>query len=232
VTNDEGLTNLIHTIDANGENEAFLVEGFDPTWSPDGTQLAYVSGSGIVGSGAVGGIFVINADGTNATLRLSHDFAAPPPGTGTPGQRYRVIFPSWSPDGSSIAFTRENLVDGRDTYVMSATGSSVPSLAVEGGSGAAWSPDSTRLAYVRGAFLASITLGVSGETIHATNFPSIISKPAWSADGRSIIFSAAAGNFTRIFIVRDGLPPVQLIPEAFSPPSPYADLDPARSWAD
>src|SRR6185436_14416778 len=46
----------IFTIDANGENRAFLVEGFDPTWSPDGTQLAYVSGTGIVGSGAVGGI--------------------------------------------------------------------------------------------------------------------------------------------------------------------------------
>ena len=39
-------------------NAQRLVEGHDPSWSPDGSRLAYV--------GKDGGLWLINADGTGA----------------------------------------------------------------------------------------------------------------------------------------------------------------------
>jgi Tol biopolymer transport system component len=220
----------IFTIDADGENEEFLVEGREPTWSPDGTQLAYVDGSGFLGLPVVGGIFVINADGTNPTLRLSHAFAEPPPCC-TDMDVYGVFFPAWSPDGSRIAFTRLGPLEV-DIYVMSATGSAAPSFAIEGASLAAWSPDSTRLAYLRlPATIASRTLGVAGETVHATVGNVGFSRPGWSPDGRSIIYTSAnAIGLARIFVTRDGLPPTQLIPDAPGPT--YGDSTADWSWAD
>jgi hypothetical protein len=94
-------------------------------------------------------------------------------------------------------------------------------------------PRRTRIVYTRSGVIASITLGVSGETVHVSDFLGV-NGPAWGPDGRSIIFSGSPTlpTFDRIFIVRDGLPPVQVIPEATNPQDPlYVDLAPVWSWA-
>lgn len=56
----------------------------EPSWSPNGTRLAYS-----VGGGRAGGVFVMNADGS-----ASREMTACPSG----GE-----YPAWSPDGRSIA---------------------------------------------------------------------------------------------------------------------------------
>jgi dipeptidyl aminopeptidase/acylaminoacyl peptidase len=63
-------------------------ESADPTWSPDGTRLAYTRSTA-----GNSDLWVVNADGT-----------APRAVTSTAGSLGREMHPAWSPDGTSIAF--------------------------------------------------------------------------------------------------------------------------------
>jgi TolB protein len=63
----------------------------DPAWSPDGTQIAFVSRREKM-EGRRDTIYLMNADGTGRTVLTTE---------GTPDSG-----PTWSPDGSAIAFIR------------------------------------------------------------------------------------------------------------------------------
>lgn len=62
-----------------------ITNGIDPSWSPDGTQIAFTRWYEPVG------LYVINADGTNEARVWN-------------GQRFQS--PRWNPDGKRIAFTQ------------------------------------------------------------------------------------------------------------------------------
>ncbi len=220
----------IYVIDANGANERFLRAGGSPTWSPDGTRIAFSTGSG-----TGGGVHIMNADGSNATLLVSNEFASP-----GWGFEYGVFSPAWSPDGQRIAFVRANYDEGFAIYTTNADGSGSPTPLPGNGFAQdrpAWSPDGSRVAFETGSYsgdeVASVTLSGSDFRVHVTNETGYAGDPAWSPDGRSLLFTrnSPRGTPTRISIVREDGSVGQLIPEAQSPAnSDYRDRDPAWSW--
>lgn len=127
----------IHVVNADGTEDRVvgeLIQGehyYSASFSPDGTEILYDAGTN-----SMFDIFVMNADGTHAERLTS---------TGTD------YSPSWSPDGSQIAFARRGHTGGSDIYAMDADGSNVRRL-TQGGAGVTnrnptWSPDGTRIAY-------------------------------------------------------------------------------------
>ena len=84
----------IYVMNADGSNRTrltndALIDGV-PAWSPDGTKIVFMSGTGSLMDPNSFEIFVINADGSNRT-RLTNN-------TVVDGQ------PSFSPDGTKILF--------------------------------------------------------------------------------------------------------------------------------
>jgi TolB protein len=100
-------------------------------WSPDGSTVAYVSGSG--------DLYRIRADGAPSTVKKLANGAADP---------------DWSPNGKLLVFTRYNSKNNSTTvHRISATGSGLRKLADFGANSttanAAWSPNGKLISYSR-----------------------------------------------------------------------------------
>ncbi len=130
----------IHSVAADGKDLRNLTRhpagDLDPVWSPDGTRIAFVSNR--EGSAEV---YLMDTDG-GAVTRLTD-------GGGSQ--------PTWSPDGKRIAFTRSDSI-----YVTDIDAGSIPvrltrpqsdpdpaRQTVIGDSVPTWSPDGSRIAFVR-----------------------------------------------------------------------------------
>ena len=98
-----------------------VAEKWNPRWSPDGQRIVYY---GAVEQGK-DSVYVMNADGSgHRTLRAG-------------------IWPSWSHDGSRILFVQD-----KDLYEMPADGTNQSKLLEDVVIGR-WSPDGTKLAFIR-----------------------------------------------------------------------------------
>ena len=110
---------------------------YNPTYSPDGTQIAYFDGAGASREGLVHQLRVMNADGSDSRILvddLEADTAWSPD-----GDIYNL---AWSPDGERLAFGLRS----KGIYVVGADGSGL-TLAIPGGAYPYWSPDGTRIAF-------------------------------------------------------------------------------------
>jgi Tol biopolymer transport system component len=147
-----------------------------PSFSPDGTRIAY---------GASGGIWTVGVDGTSPTrlAAFGND-------------------PTWSPDGSRIAFV--SVANGH-MYVVGAAGGEPADLTDALGLRAAtfpsWSPDGRRLAFEvgppQGPAIGVVELATGAARYYpglgvAQSGPGTWSRIAWVPDGSAVYATSTA----------------------------------------
>jgi Tol biopolymer transport system component len=212
-------TSHIYVINADGTGITALTRetDFRPVWSPDGKKIVFGSVRDKAPS-----IYVMNTNGS-AQTRL------------TAGNTVDTGPLSWSPDSRQIAFA-----DLRDNgsipqiYTMGANGASQlrvrPDVDTQIETDPAWSPDGTRIAFVRRSQTATdlFLMNPDGSgLVNLTNTPAAPkSSPTWSPDGKRIAFvskgdvfaiSAGGGVINRLTLLGNVVsaswgPPAHTIP--------------------
>jgi Big-like domain-containing protein/WD40 repeat protein len=168
-----------------------------PTWSPDGSQLA------------VEFIRAVFYDDINHWTDFSSDLyvlvvGEEPRALTTDGQSRK---PSWSPDGSRIAFVkRPAQYSGSHIYVIGADGGSPTRLTQREGlyDTPRWSPDGGRLAFsdLNNTQHDVYVMNADGTALrNITSHAGYDAEPSWSPDGGKIAFiSDRQGGRTELFV--------------------------------
>ena len=160
----------------------------NPAWSPDGTQIAFISNRDYLFA-----VWVMNADGSNARLVTDKVIDA--------GE------PAWSPDGGKIAFSggaRGSVmmtIPSVNIYVVNLDGSGLTQLTRDSGMNGnpAWSPDGKQIAFNRTHGPVSQTklwiMNADGSDQRILPNPQdttdtgfLGAQPKWSPDGTKILF--------------------------------------------
>jgi Tol biopolymer transport system component len=180
---------VVHA-DGTGEFPITQTSEFEdwPGWSPDGTRAMFTRT--YLASGHAINEIVIRAVTPTAYLQ--------PPEADTVVFRHEsnsseflILNPTWSPDGSRVAFTSD--LDGaRQLYTVRVDGSDLTKLTTAGGSGRpAWSPDSSRIAYQQNRVDGCVWLvDASGDHSQAVAGDHCTDGPvAWSPDGTMVAWA-------------------------------------------
>jgi Tol biopolymer transport system component len=110
---------------------------------------------------------------------------------------FDLLFYSWSPDGSQIAFQRAPTADGpRFIHVVSAAGGEARAVTSGESVGAYWSPDGRSIAFLDGSDPAGATLNVVGSDGAGLRTLSDSGSGAfrWSPDGGKILLATEEGS--------------------------------------
>jgi eukaryotic-like serine/threonine-protein kinase len=168
-------------------------DGFNPTWSPDGKSLAYTS--------IPMELRPQNSIGVSQLWVMAVDASTPP----------RKIYdgdatmPSWSPNGTRIAFNQSLSID-RHVSVLTVPAGGGEAVLVEGAAGEiawnpVWAPDGRHLYFIsnRGGSPNIWRIALDETTGIPRGAPQSITTPAAvvahlsvSADGRQISYSAVS----------------------------------------
>jgi TolB protein len=217
----------IWTIGPAGETPAHVagtVEGDEhPTWSPDGSRIAFVRVQGANSAG----IFIVDSDGGVPVLI---------PGTAGFGE------PSWSPDGRRIAATTQRFW-GDEIATFAPDGTDLRELTndIHEDLDPDWSPDSDELVFASVRPVPGFTvvrkrlylMDADGSNVRlfTTPFGSNTSgttvedhHPSWSPDGRFIAFARSHQNSDRFVMTKE------LTADAAVPVTPLPDSEESRSF--
>jgi eukaryotic-like serine/threonine-protein kinase len=203
---------------------SFEGDGHDPVWSPDGSRVAYVSGSS-----GVEGFYVRNADGSGTAQRLLSGHGANYTG-------------AWTPDGTRLISVMLNSGTNFDLYVLPLTAqptlqSLLATPYMEGYP--AISPD--------GHWLAYATDESGRSEVYVRRFPgsggriqislSGGSEPVWNRNGRELFYRAASSQGSEMvtaaiqtlptFQVLSRVPLFSADPYETAVPHANYDVDPA-----
>jgi TolB protein len=158
----------------------------DLSWSPDGGRLVLAKSfhegrCPMELPPQIKRIFTIGVDGANERQITGGDVYV------------HDIEPTWSPDGSQIAFVRDlNAVAAYGLYVMSPDGSSQRRLDSNGRGSPNWSPSGRQIAYeCTGTSGQEICVYAEGGGIRRLG---VGSSPAWSPDGTQVVFALQPGQ--------------------------------------
>jgi TolB protein len=151
-----------------------------PRYSPDGKKIVFAAWLPVIGPE----IYVMNPDGTGIT-RLTF--------TGMKSSN-----PSWSPDGTTIAFQRNDVNGTPGVWTMDANGGNqkmLVSCPFPGCSRPKFSPVANEIAYEHVDFTGiSMVDGTSGALTGDIPGSDHDQMPTWSKDRTRIIFSSLRGQ--------------------------------------
>ena len=195
VSSDQAGPVNLYIVDTGGRPPQRLTAGWGPdvqgTWSPDGSQIVYVS--------AEEGPFTLY-------LLSPQDGQTTPLIPGMLGQH-----PAWSPDGGRIAFASDR--EGNwDIYTVQPDGSDLRNLTNSpmNEDWPAWSPAGDRLAYASDAsgdwevYLSDVHPAngqLTGVPTQLTASPGRDLMPAWSPNGRNLAFVSERDGLLQVYVM-------------------------------
>jgi Tol biopolymer transport system component len=191
---------------------------YDAALAPDNQRILYAVNRGL---GWGGELWSMNRDGTDKRLILKES-------------KHIIVYASWSPDGSAIAYIR--MLDTNipftvgELWLANGAGNSRRMIApADAGHGyrPMWSPDGRRVAFVGRENQQDSRANLDAEALEsniyvvtvdtgmvqaATNFQgSLTDMPVWSPDGKYLAFSKKEGDESSIWLVEIGTGTVQQV---------------------
>ena len=183
---DQRAKGSIYVKDPFESKPRWIDEGEFPTWSPDGSRLAYCTTIGP----NYGQIHIANADGKRKR-QLTH-------------LKTGACSPEWSPDGKEIAIT---VFEGTSTSLAIVDESGALLRNLGPGSDAHWSPDGKQLLFLRP--LPHTKIGSSiwvmradgSEAREILEDSSHTVQTNWLPNGTGILFASERGGLSAIYSV-------------------------------